>query len=68
MPQVPLWLILTLADACALVTVYMKSERVLIALCCIFKITLAVAYMILFPLVVGIPHDGIGCRYICPFI
>jgi len=40
----------------------MKSERVLIALACIFKIALAVAYLLLFPIIVGIPPDVIGCK------
>lgn len=41
--------------------VYVKSERVLIALACIVKITLALAFLILFPLVLGVPTDVVGC-------
>jgi len=40
---------------------YMKAERVLVALACIFKIALSIAYMVLFPIFVGIPQDAIGC-------
>mmetsp|Transcript_11877 Transcript_11877/g.27617 ORF Transcript_11877/g.27617 Transcript_11877/m.27617 type:complete len:785 (+) Transcript_11877:91-2445(+) len=40
---------------------YMKSERVLIALACIVKIALAVAVLILLPITSGVPTDVVGC-------
>ena len=40
---------------------YMKSERVLIAVSCTLKIILAIAYLVLFPVFNDIPQGCIGC-------
>jgi len=40
---------------------YMKSERVLIALACIVKMALAGTILVLLPFTMGIPNDLIGC-------
>jgi len=40
---------------------YMKSERVLIALACIIKIGLAIGILVILPLTAGVPTDVVGC-------
>ena len=45
---------------------YMKSERVLIALSCILKIAFAVAFLIFFFVTQGIPKDPLDCAATSP--